>query len=136
MIDTTLLFYLLCCIFLCVPSFGTFSIFPVSRPIPDFYAKIPTFYANILCYLVFYVWYRAWCAEVGGGPCVARRLLQPHTWCYQGMQFNLLAQYLIMGLGPAPIPVGHWAAELCESSMIRTSQRRLRCVRLPPPPRT
>ena len=39
----TLLFYLLCCICICVPSFGTFTFFLVSCPIPDFYSKIPAF---------------------------------------------------------------------------------------------
>ena len=34
------LFYSLCCICLCVPSFGMFPAFLVSRPIPAFYAKI------------------------------------------------------------------------------------------------
>ena len=34
--------------------------FPVSRPIPTFYADIP-------CYLGFYARYCAWCAVGGGG---------------------------------------------------------------------
>ena len=41
--------------------------FPVSCPIPDFYAKIPAFYADILCYLRFYTRYHTWCVMVGGG---------------------------------------------------------------------
>ena len=64
-------------------------------------------------------------ACVGGGPCVDTRHLQPRTWCYQGAQFNLLARYLIPGPSPDPVPAGDWGAELCRSSVSRTSQRRL-----------
>ena len=126
----TLLFYSLCCLCLCVPSFGTFPVFPVSRPIPDFYAKIPDFYANIPCYLGLYARYCTCCT---GGPCVARRRLQPRTWCYPGVQFNLLSRSPILGPSVAPVPAGDWGAELCGSSMSRTSQRRSRCVRLTTP---
>ena len=41
--------------------------FPVSRPIPDFYSKIPVLYAMIPCYLGSYVRYCARCA-MGVGP--------------------------------------------------------------------
>ena len=58
-----LLFYLLYCICICVPSFGMFTVFLVSRPIPDFYAEIPAFYADIPFYLGFYARYRAWCTR-------------------------------------------------------------------------
>ena len=57
--------YSLCCRRLCISSFGAFPVLLISRPIPDFYAKIPDFYAAIMCYLGFYAQYRAWCA-VGG----------------------------------------------------------------------
>ena len=59
------MFYSLCCICLCVPSFGIFPMVPISRPIPDFYAEILAFYVDILCYLELYAWYRAW---YGGDP--------------------------------------------------------------------
>ena len=52
--DQTLLFYLQYCLCLGVPFFRTFLGFPDFRPIPDSYAKIPAFYANIPCYLGFY----------------------------------------------------------------------------------
>ena len=107
--------------------------FPVSCPIPDFYAKIPAFYADILCYLRFYTRYHTWCVMVGGGPCVERRRLQTCTWCYPSVQFNLSDQSPIPGPSPAPVPAGYWGAELRGSSMIRTPQRRLRCIRLPTP---
>ena len=106
----TLLFYFLFCLCICVPYFGTFTILPVSRPIPDFYAKIPDVYAFILCYLGFYARYCTWCA--GGGPCVARRRLQPCKWCYLGVQFNLLDQSPIPGPSPVTVPAGDWGAEL------------------------
>ena len=60
-----LLIYSLYCLCLCVPSFEAFPVFPVFCPIPDFYAEITGFYANIPCYLGFYTQYRAWWA-VGG----------------------------------------------------------------------
>ena len=41
--------------------------FLFSRPIPAFDTTIPALYAEIPCYLVFYVQYRARCAS-GGGP--------------------------------------------------------------------
>ena len=66
----------------------------------------------------------------GGGPCVDRSHLQPHTCCYPGVQFNLLARFLIPGPSTAPVPAGNWGAELRGSSVSRTSQRRLRCVHL------
>ena len=50
------------CCRLCISSFGSFPISPVSHPIPDFYAKISALYADIPCYLGFYVRYRARCA--------------------------------------------------------------------------
>ena len=49
------------------PLFWDVSRFLVSHPIHDFYAEISTFYTNILCYLVFYVRYRTWCAGWGVG---------------------------------------------------------------------
>ena len=58
--------YLLCCLCLCIPSFGVFPVFPVSRPIPALYAKISVFFANIPCCLGFYTWYSAWCTQGGG----------------------------------------------------------------------
>ena len=102
------------------------TILPLSCPIPDFYANIP-------CYLGLYMRYRAWCVGGGGGTCVASSSLQPRTWCYLGVQFNLLAQSPIPGACPAPIPTGDWGSKLRGSSVIRTLQRRLRCVRLPTP---
>ena len=57
-----LMFYSLCCCRLCVSSFRKYPVFLVSLPILDFYANIPALYANILCYLGFYVRYRARCA--------------------------------------------------------------------------
>ena len=107
-----------------------FPVFPFSCTIPAFYAEIIAFYADIRCYLGFYAWYRAW--YVGGvrGPYVDRRPLQSRTWCYSGMQFNLLDQSPILGPSPAPIPEGYWGAELCRSSVSRTSQRILRCFHL------
>ena len=114
--------------------FQAFPVFLVSRPIPAFYSKIPAFYANIPCYLGFYAQDTAWCAVGGGGgQCVAMWSLQPRLWCYPGVQFNLKSQSPIMGLIPAPVPVGDWGAELRGSSVSRTSQRRLRCVLLPAP---
>ena len=62
-----LLFYSLCCRRLCVSSFREFPVFPISCPIPDFYAKIPAPYARILCYNGFYARYRIWFAVGGGG---------------------------------------------------------------------
>ena len=67
----------------------------------------------------------------GGGPCLARRCLQPHTWCYPGVQFNLPVQFPIPGPSPAPVPAGDWGAELRRTYVNRTWQRWLRCVRLP-----
>ena len=84
----TLLVYSLYCLCLWGPSFRAFIVFPVSCPIPAFYAKVPAFYADIPCYLGFYTRYRAWYT---GGSCVDRRRLQPLTWCYPDVQFNLLA---------------------------------------------
>ena len=69
----------------------------------------------------------------GGGPCVARRHMQPRTWCYPGLQFNLIVQSLIPDPSMDPVPAGDWGAELRRSSVSRTSQRRLRCFRLPTP---
>ena len=69
----------------------------------------------------------------GGGPCVAMMRIQPCTWCYQGVQFNLLSWSLIPGPRPAPVPAGDWGADLCGSSVSRTSQHWLRCARLPTP---
>ena len=131
----TFLFYLLCCICLCVSPFRAFPVFLVFCPITDFYAKIPTFYANIPCYLVFYMWYCAWCAVGGGGggPCVARSHIQPCKWWYPGVQFILPSRSSIMGPSLAPVPAGDWGAELHRSSVSRTLQRRLGCVRLPTP---
>ena len=54
------MFYSIYCLCTSVHSFGTFPVFPASRPIPDFYAEIPAFYANIPCYLGFYARYCAW----------------------------------------------------------------------------
>ena len=65
--NETLLFYLICCICLCIYYFGQFTVLLVSRPIPDFYAEIYDFYANIPCYIGFYSWYRAWYTVGGGG---------------------------------------------------------------------
>ena len=82
----TLLFYYLCYLCLCVPSFGMFPALPVPHPIPDFYAKILAFYANILCYLGFYARYRAWrtvWAAAGGLPVWlggVRILVRGFTW--------------------------------------------------------
>ena len=47
-----------------------------------------------------------------GGPCVARRRLQPCKWCYLGVQFNLLDQSPIPGPSPVTVPAGDWGAEL------------------------
>ena len=69
----------------------------------------------------------------GVGPCVARRRLQPRTGCYPGVQFILPARSPIPGPSPATILVGDWGAELRRSSVSRTSQQRLHCVRLPTP---
>ena len=63
----TLLFYSLCYRCLCVSSFWGLPVFSVSRSISDFYAKIPDFYADIRCYLGFYMRYRAWSAVGGAG---------------------------------------------------------------------
>ena len=68
-----------------------------------------------------------------GGPCVDSRRLQPRTWCYPGMQFNLSVRFLIPGPSPAPVPARDWGAELRGSSVSRTLQRRLRCVCLSTP---
>ena len=72
---------------------------------------------------------------VGGGgvPCVDRRHLRPRTWCYLGVQFNLISQSAILGPIPAPVPAGDWGAELRGSSISRTLQWKLRCIRLPTP---
>ena len=126
-----LLFYSLYCLCLCVHSFGMFPVLLVSRKIPAFYAKIPDFYAGIPYYLGFYVRYCTWCAR--GGGCVDRRRLQPCTWCYPGVQFNLISLSLIPGTSPAPVTTGEWGAELRGSSVSRNLQRQLRCVRLPTP---
>ena len=130
------LFYSLYCLCICITSFGTFPVLPVSHPIPAFYDEIPTFYADIPCYLGLYTLYCAWCVGWGGGegwgvPCVARMRLQPCTWCYQGVHFNLLARYPIPGPSPAPVPAGEWGAELRKSSVSKISQRLFRCVHLP-----
>ena len=69
----------------------------------------------------------------GGGPCMARRRIRPRTWCYLGVQINLLSQFPILGPIPAPVPAGDWRAGFHRSSVIRTSQRWLQCVRLPTP---
>ena len=120
------------------PLFRDVYHFLVSCPIPVFYAKILAFYAGILCYLGFYARYSAWCVCGEGGwgggvPFVARRRLQPCMWCYLGVQFNLLARSSIIGPRPAPVPTWDWGAELRGSSVISTSQRRLRCICLPTP---
>ena len=70
--------------------------------------------------------------EEGGLYGVMRRL-QPHTWCYPGVQFNLPAWSSIPGPSLAPFPVGDLGAELCGSSVSRTSQQWLRCFRSPTP---
>ena len=57
--------------------------------------------------------------------------LQLHTWCYPGVQFNLLAESPILGASPAPVPTGDWGAELGGSSVSRTLLQQLQCVRLP-----
>ena len=62
----TLLYYSICCC-LYVYYFGLNHVSLLSCLIPDFYAHIPSLYAEILCYLVFYVEYRARCASGGGG---------------------------------------------------------------------
>ena len=67
----------------------------------------------------------------GWGTCVARMRLQPHTWCYPGVQFNLIAWYPIPGPSLVPVPVGDWGAELRELSMSGTLQQQFWCVRLP-----
>ena len=121
----TLLYYLLCCLFLCVSYLGAFPVFPVSRTIPAFYAKIPAFYADIPCYLGFYAWYCAWCAVGGGRPCVARRHLKPHMWCYPGVQFNLPDRSPIPGPSLDPVTAGDWGADLRGSYVSRTLQRQL-----------
>ena len=119
----TLLFYSLCCLCLCASSFGALPVFPVFCPISSFYAKI-------LCYIGFYARYRLWCAVWGRGEgrgvtCVARSCLQPLTWCYPGLQFNLSYQFPIPGPSPAPVPAGDWWVELRGSSVSRTLQRQL-----------
>ena len=97
---TTLLFYSQCYICICVPSFGTFLVFPVSRPI------VP----------------RGVLGGAGwGGPCLARRRLRPRTWCYPGVQFNLVSQSRIPCPSMAPVTEGDWGAELHGSSVSRTS---------------
>ena len=121
----TLLIYSLCCLCLCLSSFGAFHVFLVSRPIPDFYTKIPAFYANITCYRGFYARYYVWCAVGGGGPCVARGCLQPFIWCNSGVQFNMLDRFMVPGPSPAPVPAGDWVVKLRGSSVSRTSQWRL-----------
>ena len=73
------------------------------------------------------------CGARGGGPCVARRCLQTRPWCYSGVQFNLLARSPIPDPSPFPVPTGDWGSELRGSSVSRTLQRRLRCVRLRTP---
>ena len=100
------------------------TILLVSCPIPDFYTKIPDFYANILCYLGFYTRYCTWCVGGGEGSCVSRSLLQPHTWCYPGVQYNLISWYPIPGPGLVPVPAGDWGTKLRGSSVSRTSQQR------------
>ena len=69
----------------------------------------------------------------GGGPCMASRRLQPLTWCYPGVRFNLLARSPIPVPIPVPVLAGDWWAELNGSSVSRTSKRWFRCVRLPTP---
>ena len=69
----------------------------------------------------------------GGGSWVVRRLLNPRTWCYPGMQFNLPAWFPILGPSLAPVPAGDWGAEIHGSSVGRTLQRRLWSIRLPIP---
>ena len=98
-----LLFYSVCWCCLCVSSFGEFPVFSVSCLIHDFYANIPDFYANILCGLVFFVLYRAWCAVGGvpvwlGGIC---SLVHVFTWaciltCQPDSQFRIPVRILLL----------------------------------------
>ena len=77
---------------------------------------------------------QSWGGREGqGNPCVARSYLQPHIWCYLGVQFNLPAWFRIPGPSPDPVPAGDWISYPCRSSVIRTSQRRLWYVRLRTP---
>ena len=67
----TLIFYSLCCCIyvsscICVSSFRSFTVFPVSRLITAFYAEIPALCANIPCYLGFYMRYHTRCATGRG----------------------------------------------------------------------
>ena len=52
---------------------------------------------------------------------------------YLGLQFNLPSQFQIPDPIPDPVPKGYWVSDLRGSSVSRTSQRRLRCNRLPTP---
>ena len=50
-----------------------------------------------------------------------------------GVQFNLLSRSLITDPSTVTIYTGDWGVELCGSSMSRTLQQRLKCVRLSTP---
>ena len=69
----------------------------------------------------------------GGGTWVDWRRPQPHKCFYPGVQFNLPTRLPISDPNPDPVTAGDWEAELRGSSMNRTSQRWLRCDRLPTP---
>ena len=66
----------------------------------------------------------------GGVPWVAWRRLQPRTWFYPGVRFNLPIRFLIPDTNPDPVPAGDWGAELRGSFVNSTSQRQLQFVRL------
>ena len=125
-----LLFYLLCCLCLCVPSFENILIFLVSCPILIFTLKSLLF-TPISCV----TWDSAWWGGREGGPCMDRSRMRTRTWCYPGVQFNLIAWYLILGPRPAPVTARNWRAELRGSSVSRTSKQLLQCVYLPTPVR-
>ena len=133
MMYDTLLFYSLCYLCLCVSSFGAFPVFPVSRPIPDFYAKIPDFYVDIPCYLWFYARWGGG-GGGGGGPCVDRRRLRPRTRCNPGVKSNLPARFPVPGTSPAPVPAGDWGAKLRGSYVSRTLATAICNASVYPPP--
>ena len=107
----TLLVYSLCCLCLCVSSFGAFPVFrlPVRSLIsmPKSLLFTPISHATkgstrgTACGARWGV--RRW---GDGGPCVARRCLQPRSWCYPVVQFNMLDRFMIMGTSPDPVPAG------------------------------
>ena len=89
------------------PSFGTFSVFPVSRPFLPFYDEVPAFYADILCYLGFYGGYCARGAlrgRRGGVPMWLGGIYSLIHSVNPGAQFNPARP--IPDPGPAPVPAG------------------------------